>query len=787
MNTPKKPDYHFDVSVGLKRVLGRELITDDEVAILEMVKNSFDAGAKNVHLYFDDEKILVVDDGSGMSADDLENKWLFVAYSAKRNANSDDFRDKAASRGHLAGSKGIGRFSSDRLGETLILQTRPAGKSAQAHRLVIDWSQFEKDDQQHFETVPVKFEQIKKMELPPELRKVESKLTSGTIIEITRLRHVWDREALVSLKATLAKLINPFGNSADEFSIEITAPAEEDSDKLAREKAESSGHEPTSRDIVNGKVGNFIFSDLREKTTFLTVLIEGDKIHSKLTDRGEVIYEIFEPNPYEKLREADFYCELYYLNHSAKLTFARRVGLPSVNFGSVFLFRNGFRVYPVGEADFDWFGYDRRKAQGYNRNLGGRELIGRVDVFGSDEDFQEASSRNQGLIETPAVRELKQCFMEHCLKRLEKYVVPVSWADKADADADDLSRLLTDPGKARVAEVVAKLIDNDEVELVQYSQRLIGILNERSERFEASLVSLRSIAEKAKDKKLLDGLAGAEKRFEELKKAEAEARRVADKQRAATYKATERAEKAEARADIDRRRANFLESAVSLDVQKALNLHHQITIYSVELNQQIENLLHDTRDRKTISREEIVAALEQISMLNRRIESATKFALMANFDLDSGMVETDLPSFVEEYIEKVSILAGTTRTKVKVTNNHPGLTVRFNPMDISIVVENLISNAKKAGAREIRFDIKPQDKNAVRIDVTDNGRGLFGDTDPQRLFEMGYTTAPTGSGLGLYHVRQVLGEMNGSIDLLEDEDQSSGLAFRIVIAPKGKA
>jgi len=509
----KKPEVHFDVSVGLKRVLGRELITDDEVAILEMVKNSFDAGAKDVHLYFDSERILVVDDGSGMDEDDLRNKWLFVAYSAKRAANAEDFRDKAASRGYLAGSKGIGRFSSDRLGQILTLQTRPRGKAAQAHRLEIDWSKFEQDDRQHFETIPVDYEAIEKFSLPPELKELEARLSHGTIIEITNLRKVWDRDDLVSLKATLSKLINPFGNEVDDFSIEITAPAEREGDESAKKKAERSKEELSSRDIVNGRVGNFIFSTLRSKTTFITVKIENGRIHSQLTDRSEIIYEITEPNPYLNLEGAGFYCELYYLNQSAKLTFARRIGLPSVQFGSVFLFRNGFRVYPIGEADFDWFGYDRRKAQGYNRNLGGRELIGRVDVYGSDNDFQEASSRNQGLIETPAVRELKRCFMEHCLKRLEKYVVPVSWADSADSNTDDLSRLLTDPGKARVAEVVAKLIDNDDVELLRYSQRLIGILNERSERFEGSLSSLRSIAEKAGDRAFLEGLSNAERRF----------------------------------------------------------------------------------------------------------------------------------------------------------------------------------------------------------------------------------------------------------------------------------
>lgn len=780
---PRKSSVHFDVSAGLKRVLGRELITDDEVAILELVKNSFDARAKNVYLYFDKDKILVVDDGSGMSVDDLNNKWLFVAYSAKRSANSEDFREKAASRSHLAGSKGIGRFSSDRVGETLILQTRPEGRKAQAHRLEIDWAKFENDDRQHFETVPVEYDLIDKLRLPPELKDVEKTLTHGTIIEISRLRRVWSRDDLVSLKATLSKLINPFGNDTDEFSIEITAPDERNADERAREKANLNGNELSSRDIVNGKVGNFIFSDLQEKTTFLEVSIQGKHICSLLTDRGEVIYEIKEPNPYKKLEGADFRCELYYLNHSAKLTFARRIGLPSVNFGSVFLFRNGFRVFPVGEADFDWFGYDRRKQQGYNRFLGSREIIGRVDVFGPDEDFQEASSRNQGLIDTPAVREIKQCFMDHCLKRLERYVVPVSWADREDASTEDLSRLLTDPGKARVAAVVAKLVDNEDVELIRYSQRLIGILNERSERFEASLSSLRSIAEKTNDKKFLDSLANAEKRFEELKRAEAEARQVADQQRAATFHATERAEKAEAKAEIDRRRANFLEGAVSLDVQKVLNLHHQITIYSVELNQQIENLMQDTRRKKSISRNTLVSALEQISMLNRRIESATKFAMMANFELDSGMVLVDLPSFIEEYITKVSVLSGTRRIRVKVSNEHTGLETRFNPMDISIVVENLISNAKKAGAREIVFKIWGHASKAVSVDVVDNGRGLPNDTDPDRIFEMGYTTAPTGSGLGLYHVRQVLGEMNGSIELDPDHEEC-GMAFKIVIAPQ---
>jgi signal transduction histidine kinase len=785
-------DLHFNVSAGLKRVLGRELITNDEVAIFEMVKNSFDAGATTVHLYIDDKRIVVADDGSGMSLEDIMTKWLFVAYSSKRDGHlTRDFRDRAAARGHFAGSKGVGRFSSDRLGDRLKLQTRSKAHRSPIHVLETDWASFEGDDKRRFDSIPVFRSTVTAFELPNELASFGNKLTHGTVIEISGLRHQWRRAELQSLKAALAKLINPFGNSADGFSIHICAPGEIAEDTRQRRRAKASGGEPSARDVINGLVGNFIFADLRERTTFIEARIEGSHIYSTIVDRGEIIYKIREPNTYTLLATAGFRCELYYLNHSAKTTFARRVGLPSVQFGSVFLFRNGFRVYPIGEDGQDWFGFDRRKQQGFARFLGSREIIGRVDVAGAESDFQEASSRNQGLIETAAVRELQRCVMEHCLKRLEKYVVPVSWVDKADADSDDISRLLTDSGRARVAAAVAKLVDNDDIELLSYSKRLVQILNERSGEFEASLASFRLIAHKAGDAKLIAQIDLAERRFEDLRRSEAEARKIADRERAASLKATERALRAESDADlarserdIERRRARFLDALVDVDVSRIVNLHHQVTIYSVDLNQQIENLLVETQGRKSIPRDEIVKALEQMSFLNRRIQAATKFATVAKFQLDSGEIEVDLPSFIEEYIVTVPALSGVKRTVIEVQNDHPGFVVRFNPMDVGIIVENLISNGKRANAKCIRFGITGRDDKAILLTVSDDGHGLARGADPERIFEMGYTTTG-GSGLGLYHVRQVLSGMNGSIEF-DRSHTGPGAQFKIAIASRSK-
>jgi len=785
---------NFDVSTGLKRVLGRELITNDEVAIFELVKNSFDAGADAVHLFFGDDSVVVADNGSGMSYEDITDKWLFVAYSSKKDGNGDrDFRDIAAERRHFAGSKGIGRFSSDRLGREIVLQSRTKqAKGNVVHRLVIDWQRFEKNDKEHFEKVPVTYSETDAFILPDDLRKFGADLKHGTVIEIKKLRHKWDRARLLDLKSSLAKLINPFGEGTDRFSIVITAPAEAAGDKGAAARAAKVDEKPLAREIVNGKVGNFIFSDLQEKTTFIRVSIGDGNLNTTLVDRGEVVYKIREPNSYKRLEGSGFRCEMYYLNQSAKNTFTRRVGVPAVQFGSVFVFRNGFRVYPIGEDGNDWFGFDRRKQQGYARFLGTREIIGRVDVFGTDADFQEASSRNQGLIETPAVLELRDAVMDHCLKRLEKYVVPVSWVDKVDANTEDLSRLLTDPGRARVSASVASLVDNEEIELLEYSKRLVGLINERSGEFESSLASLRAIAEKTEDKALLAQLDLAEKRFEELKKSEAEARAVADREREAAAAATGRAEAAEtaaeearSEAETERRRAHFLEKVVSLDTATILNLHHQVTIYAVDIAQQIENLLSDTAGKKTVPREEMLKAIEQMAFLNRKVLAITRFAAQANFKLDSEKIQTDLPAFFTDYIEQIARVSGSARLRVQVENTHPGMKLRFNPIDASIIVDNLISNARRAKASLIKFELSPLDKSGLLIRVTDNGRGIAPGTNKKRIFEMGYTTTE-GSGLGLYHVRQVLGEMGGSIEL-DDGNTSKGASFVIKLVAGRKS
>jgi signal transduction histidine kinase len=210
-----------------------------------------------------------------------------------------------------------------------------------------------------------------------------------------------------------------------------------------------------------------------------------------------------------------------------------------------------------------------------------------------------------------------------------------------------------------------------------------------------------------------------------------------------------------------------------------------VTIYAVDIAQQIENLLSDTAGKKMVPREQMLKAIEQMAFLNRKVLAVTRFAARANFKLDSEKIETDLAGFLADYIEQIARVSGGARLRIQVENEHPGLKLRFNPIDASIIVDNLISNAKRAKASSIKFELSPLDRSGLLMRVSDNGKGITAGTNRDRIFEMGYTTTQ-GSGLGLYHVRQVLGEMGGSIEL-GDSPAGMGASFLIKVAAGRKS
>ncbi|RSU48166.1 ATP-binding protein [Sphingobium yanoikuyae] len=776
--TEAEPHLFFKVSTALKRVIGRDLITDDLVAVFELVKNGFDAKAQRVELVFEDDRLLIIDDGKGMSLDDIERKWLFVAYSAKRDGTEDDgYRDRIGASRTYAGSKGVGRFSCDRLGRLLKMQTRRSSEMVEV--LDVDWQDFERDALEEFKDVGVAHSEATHFELP----KGVDAPKSGTVLEISGLREPWTRDKLLRLRTALAKLINPFGQTNDRFEVIIRAEAEEKQDAIERRNWAGEG---TALSVVNGPVANFIFDTLKDKTTHLEVWLseDGKELHSVLTDRGAVIYEIQEPSEFPLLVGSSFRCNLYYLNRSAKATFARRMGMPSTQFGSVFLFKNGFRIFPIGEMGVDTFRIDRRKAQGYNRFLGTRDIIGRIDVSGSDEVFRESTSRDQGLIETPAYQQMDICFDTKCFRRLERYVVGVNWQDQLDLDVDDISRLQGDTAAARITAIVSQLAGTEGVKLVRYNHDLVRILNERSAAFKETLTSLEILARKANDPELLADIGAASKRFDELQRAEASAREAADRERDARREAERIAAEAQFRAEVstsrleeERKRNLFLTSLSSLDRETVEILHHQIVIHAAAINEIINGQFDRLRDGGVPTADDLFSVLENISFQNRKVLSIARFATKANFRLESETIDADIAGYIEDYICEVAPMFSEAGIRIIVSSSATKLERRFKPIEVAILVDNLVSNASRAEATEIKFTLAQPNPRELLVSVEDDGRGFPAELDLSRVYEKGFTTS-TGSGLGLYHVAQILDGMRGAITA-ERRDRGAHFTIRI--------
>src|SRR5690554_3758713 len=258
----------FDVKTGMKNIIGRDLITDDFIAIYELVKNSYDAYADRVKITFKNDSIIIADNGKGMSKDDLSEKWFSVAYSAKKDNTEDDDLKRAShlnnlkSRRFYAGAKGVGRFSCDRLGGKLELVTSKI-TSNQSFRVDVDWGAFEKDAQQSFGSIEIPFEEIKEENIFPKSS------SNGTILKIKNLNSIWDKQKLLELRRSLEKLINPFSKE-NSFTIEIEALDFIDIDKNSNSNLK-----------INGIIDNSILKVLDLKTTQIDLVLKGKHITTK--------------------------------------------------------------------------------------------------------------------------------------------------------------------------------------------------------------------------------------------------------------------------------------------------------------------------------------------------------------------------------------------------------------------------------------------------------------------------------------------------------------------------
>lgn len=751
----------FKVSSALKNIIGSDLISDDFIAVFELVKNAYDAHATKVEvcfvdLYTENAKIIIKDNGKGMNYDDLINKWLFVAYSAKKDGteeNNYDYRSKIKVKRAYAGAKGIGRFSCDRLGHELYLETIKDEPNAKVESLLTEWDKFEGNLKDEFVNISVLHETIVRSNYG---------ISVGTVLEISNLKSDWSRDKILKLKRALAKLINPnTKNSNDVFEIWIKADSELYDDENAKQKGNKKGlsREAIYKDVVNGRIENLIFEELDLKTTKIVSEVSINNISeitTTLYEGGKLVYSVKETNPMGLLHDVDF--TIYYLNRSAKMTFSKRMGIQPVEYGHIFVYKNGLRVFPYGERGEDPLKMDNRKAQGQNRNLGTREVIGYINIINSNDDLNETSSRGDGLKKTETYFELYKWFYV-TLKRLERYIIDVSDWGK-DLSDDDYINLSENDRIDALQRIVSKLTKSKNFISIEYAPDLFQILEQKQNNSARSFLSQIKdslIKEDFNKEDILKGIRKAETKINELEK------RTDDAEDEAIDTLIKN-EKLEQKLDDKTNQVLFLQAVDNQDINRIVRYHHDIGVHASTINNWLSRIAKEI-EKKTITEDKLKKFIEAVSRANNKILSISRFATKANFNLSGQELrDTDLISFIEQYSDNV-LKEFYPDIRVHFNNNAKSHLVKpFKPLEISLLLDNIVDNSIKANANNVFIETIDVDEDTIGLRIVDDGKGLSNKIEnPNSIFEKGVTTT-SGSGLGLYNVANTISlELNGKI------------------------
>lgn len=351
--------WRFDVNTF--RLLGRDLITDRITAIYELVKNCYDANSTNVCVEFlnvtkksENSKIIISDNGTGMSFADIRDKWMVVGTNSKRTKL---YSDPPYNR-KFVGEKGIGRFAVDKLGERVLIKTKEQ-KSAKWLCVKINWDEYEQTSikSQHsnqlslFTDVGNKYHYEK-----------DNSNQHGTIIDISKVSETWSENDIERLYKELSKLVSPFYPVNPPFDIWIKT---NDFNKFSKQKIKA---EPIKYYSHHAEISFDELSKTQESLYFNS-------------EKGLIEKKLIEIKNFGPVR-----IKLFYFNEAAKRRYNAAYKNDDTRIDGIKIYRDGVIATPFAEYESDTdkrrdiLGIDKRRWRGTFDTIGTREIIGVVDI-----------------------------------------------------------------------------------------------------------------------------------------------------------------------------------------------------------------------------------------------------------------------------------------------------------------------------------------------------------------------------------------------------------------------
>ncbi|MGJ1431021.1 ATP-binding protein [Sphingobacterium spiritivorum] len=409
--------------------IGRDLIKDKYAAIVELVKNSYDADSpickvsllpferkiieNNNEVIIKGIRVIIKDEGHGMSFETVTDKWMVPSTDDKLH------RKLSPNKRIMQGKKGIGRYSASMIGDDLVLQT--IDESGDLTTLYLIWKHFE--EAKYLNDVDVLIENFK------------TNKSSGTeIIIVGDESHLneWDNKQLKNLKSELKKLIPPIEEEVEK----------EDKFKIILELGDFpyEGYSNVTEEIepyplfelfdyrISGVVSKDGIAKLKfennrvkgapiEELKDFKILLNQNSNDDKQDFCGElkVDFRVFDRDP----ASIDGLIERGLKDpQTGEYVGRREARIILDTFNGVGVYRNGFRIRPLGDAGFDWLYLDNERVQNPSLRVGCDQVIGFIHIQSEDSSGLVEKSARDGLKENAEYFGLRE-IAKQVLKELE--------------------------------------------------------------------------------------------------------------------------------------------------------------------------------------------------------------------------------------------------------------------------------------------------------------------------------------------------------------------------------
>lgn len=791
----------FKVSARAGKLFGRENFSNPEGAIIELVKNSYDADAKNCLVFFDiptkrikdsdgkefeipiKEKstLYIIDNGEGMTEKVIKNHWMQIGTGNKeKDAISDDKRTKT-------GAKGIGRFALDRLGVETEMWTLPkSAKGKMGSFWKMDWNQFNDSEkaisQIEADLEPVKIELKDKIKLLVKNNQIVAKTIKdinfdrGTIIKISNLKDDWFNAETLSVFKNLEALIPP-----KELNISFEVNFRHFQQPKEYGKVETAFFDDFDYKIkatYNAKTLNIDFVITRNEIDIKLLKKKYPKIYeakskpydlktlekktfkySKSIDKV-LKWKLNDSNKISLKAVGSFDLTFYYLKFSNskkegypyKTVVAKERKSILERFGGVKIYRDSFRVRPYGDPTNDWLKLGARVAQspaGAGQRIGDwrvrpEQTAGIITISRKDNPLLIDKSDRGSLQENDAFDTFKTIIVgvihEFEFDRT-KMLNPLFLKNKKDKEL------------------------NKEKEIQRRAEELAHKIVEERKKVEESIYGKEGKADLFKEKKEEEEKKKYEQAFKD------------------TFKAID-----DEKAQQENEEIVQVRSLASLGLIVSSFAHELKEIKDNSLEaKELESIFNAIVPKENKKSHEYKDGIDIIELLDENSDKIIHWVDYALTTIKKDKRERgkfEFSGFFKSLTKSWSRIFKKKEVQLKINDKTEDLSYDFRAfeMDMSTIFTNLINNSidsfnslTEIQKRNINIDLSLK-KGYIEITYSDNGVGLdeiFEDQDeiflPFKSAKKDRKGKPIGTGLGMYLVKSVIDDNNGTIDILSPE------------------